>query len=722
MNLFRLFVGAACAAGCAWSVDTRVWTQSEAAEFEKGTLKGVALSSNGRLTLAPVFQELFESGVPLLWAAASDAQGNVYAAGAEGKLYTVGRDGKGRLLATLTGGDVYALAVNRRNELFAATAPEGKIWKIVNGKPELFYDTKQRYVWALAFDADGRLYAGAGDSGQVHRISPDGSGAVFFDSGETHIRSMAFDLAGNLIVGTEPGGLVIRVSRSGEGFVLHQTGRREVTALAVAADGVIYAAGVGPRSAVPVPAPQEPAPAVPVPTAPGGAATQAVAARAAAPPTLAPSPAVSLGSDIFRIAPDGAPLRVWTHAQHIVYSLDFDPQQRLLAGTGNTGVLVRIDSPVVSTRLLDTEAGQLTALVPGAGGSLIVATANPGKLFRLGPALEKTGTAESDVFDANLFTYWGRIRHEGQTRGGAIAFETRSGNLDRPTRAWSPYQAPVDGRIVSPPARFLMWRATLTAAPDGTSPELSLVEAAYQAKNAAPQIERVEVTPANYKFGAGSTLSSSSNTLSLPAMGLPRRSAAPAASTDGGQALTMTAEHGAAGVRWKASDPNGDTLEATVEIRGRDESEWKLLKSGLRDNKYWFDSTSWPDGEYRLRVTVSDAPDNYAAEALTARMETEPFLIDNTPPAISALAAGIRGQKLVVTFRAADAHSPLAWAQVSINGGEWTWAAPSTRLTDSTEHSYSLEVERPAGSEITIAVKASDERDNVAARKLVLRP
>ena len=40
---------------------TRTWTQGEAADFEKGILKNLSLRSDGRLTLAPVSRELFDS-------------------------------------------------------------------------------------------------------------------------------------------------------------------------------------------------------------------------------------------------------------------------------------------------------------------------------------------------------------------------------------------------------------------------------------------------------------------------------------------------------------------------------------------------------------------------------------------------------------------------------------------------------------------------------------
>jgi hypothetical protein len=73
-----------------------------------------------------------------------------------------------------------------------------------------------------------------------------------------------------------------------------------------------------------------------------------------------------------------------------------------------------------------------------------------------------------------------------------------------------------------------------------------------------------------------------------------------------------------------------------------------------------------------------------------------------------------------VSFRAKDALSTLGKAEYSINGGDWTVVEPTTRLTDSEEHEYRVTVDRPVG-EVTIAVRVSDEHDNEAVAKTVVR-
>lgn len=737
-SIVRIACGVLAASVVASAVDTRTWVQSQASEFEKGTLKGLALSSSGRLTLAPVFKEIHDAALPQLWSAVAAGDGTLYTAGADGKVLSVDPRGQARVLTTLEGGAVYALALNAKGELFAATSPDAKIYRIArDGKATVFAEPKVRYIWALVFDASGTLYAAAGDPGQVLKFAADGAPSVLFDADEAHVRSLVADGKGNLVAGTEPSGLIIRVSPKGEGFVLYQTAKREVTALAVAKDGSIYAAASGVRSAVSRTPVTPTAPVTPVTQPaqqtqggqpqqgqPGGAASQVRPITTAPPSFGGTPPATTGGSDVYRIALDGEPLRIWTDARALAYALALDASGTPVVGTGNEGRIYRIDSALESTQLAAAEPMQVTALATAPGGGLYAATANAGKIYRLGPEMEKEGSIESDVFDAGSFTYWGRMRFEGDTRGGSIALESRSGNLDRAQRnwsAWSPVDAAKGGRIQAPSARFLGWRATLKAAPNGQSPVLSLVEAAYQAKNVAPVIQEIEVTPANYRFPTASLTSTPSTSLSLPPIGQPRRSTPAPPTVEPAGAATLSYEKGQMGARWRASDANGDTLRYKIEIRGVENSEWFLVKDDVTENRVSFDTTRYADGRYRLRVTVTDKEDNYPGQALTAQAESDPFTIDNTAPRIEGLSATAAGGKVTLRFRGVDALSSLYTAVYSINGGEWIYARPTTGITDSLMHDYEVVFDKPSTRETVIAVRLTDENDNVTVEKTVLR-
>ncbi len=715
---------------------TRTWTQSDYSDFEKGVIKNLSVRSDGLLSLAPRSRELMDTSAAYLWALTQDSKGNLYAAGGPGaKLFRISPDAKAssdkpKPIADLDALGIQALAVDSRDRVYAATSPDGKVYRITgNAKPEIFYDPKAKYIWAMTFDKQGDLFVATGDPGEIDRVTPDGKGKVFFKTNETHVRSLALDASQNLIAGTDPGGLVLRVSPQGQGFVLYQMSKPEVTAVAVARDGSIYAASAGTKGASapasPIPAPVTATVTVNVPGAP--APQQA---RPAAPPpaSVGPAAAVNGGSEVYRIDSNGNPSRLWSQSQDVVYAIAFDAEGRALIGSGNHGNLYRIESPTTYTALLTMPATQITALQTGRDGRLFAASGNVGKVYEIGPALEHEGSIESDVFDASMFSLWGRLSFEARLHGGQIAIQTRSGNLDQPQENWSAWSAPVTAAkgapVASPAARFVQWKATLTADNSGHAPELESVDVAYLPKNVEPRIEEIETTPANYKFPVPviplPAPGAPPATLNLPPLGK-RSSGSPSFSVDSNSnAPSMTYAKGFIGARWTSSDPNGDPMVYTVEIRGDKETEWKPLKQKIPERYISWDSTAFPDGDYRLRITASDAPGNPPADTLTSSMESDPFTIDNTPPKIEGLTASRNGGKLEVRWRAADALSNVTKAEYSLDGGEWTVAAPVTKLSDSQQLDYSLTLDAAPG-EHTIAIRATDEFDNLGVEKIVVR-
>jgi hypothetical protein len=158
-----------------------------------------------------------------------------------------------------------------------------------------------------------------------------------------------------------------------------------------------------------------------------------------------------------------------------------------------------------------------------------------------------------------------------------------------------------------------------------------------------------------------------------------------------------------------------------VEIRGAGESDWKLLKEKVSERHMSWDTTAYPDGEYRLRVTAQDSPSNPPSQALTAQLESEPFVIDNTPPQVTGLGATRAGSQIRARWSAKDARNIIRKAEYSVNGGDWVVIEPETRLSDSPEHSYTLTLEGLAQGEHTVAVRVSDSYDNQAVEKTIVK-
>src|SRR5271165_2224269 len=529
------------------AVDTHVWQQNEQAEFERGTAKNISIRSDGRLTLAPVFKELLDASLPYLWTVTQDSKGTLYCAGgaptgATTKIFAVTPDGKSKTFAELNGLEIHVLALDSKDRLYAAVLPDAKIYRIdAAGKSEVFFDTKQKYVWAMAFDAAGNLFVATGDQGVIYKVTPDGKGTEFFRTEETHARSMIVDHAGNVIVGTEPSGLVLRIAPQGTSFVLFQTAKKEVTAVAER-DGVIYAASVGQKTAGPPQPPPATAPAAP--GAPAGGALRVTAAPTAEHPSaLVPPPnlafgsnALSGGSEFYRIEATGFAERLWSSTSDIIYAIGFDAAGKPLLGTGNKGVIYRVDSDLMSTQLLTAGPTQVTDFANGRNGTVYAVTGNVGKLYSIGPGYEHSGSLESDVLDAGSFTYWGKAHLKDELHGGTLGLETRSGNLSRPQKNWSEWQkaavGATGGQVESPSARFLQYRLTLSRGGHNETPTVSDVEVAYQQKNVAPRVRQIEVGPTNYRLSGGLNLlerseqpSGSPSSLTLPPVGQKRGNA-----------------------------------------------------------------------------------------------------------------------------------------------------------------------------------------------------
>jgi len=711
--------------------NTRSWEQTRWEDFEKGVAERVSLRSDGKLALAPRFRELYDAPSAYLWALARDSKGNLFAGGGpDARVFKIGAGGNKSVFFQTEGLEIHALAVDRQDNLYAATSPDAKVYRIdPAGRSSLFIDAKVKYVWAMSFNSRGELFLAAGDKGEIHRVDASRRSQLFFKTDESHIRSMLIEKNDDLVIGTDPGGLVIRVRASdASGFVLHQSSKREITALALAADGAIYAAGVGTRGR-PLTTPT--LPAGPVPTIPAPIPTAAViqTSQPSAPiPQPLPTPttlraSVTGGSEVIRIDPDGSPRKVWSSQDDIVYALGFQAAGKLLIGTGNQGRIYQLESDHIHSLLLKASPSQVTAFLQDPGGRVFAATANVGNLYQLGPEMEPEGSFESEVFDARTHSRWGRLHWKGTVpTGTSVSLQTRSGNLSTPAAHWSPWSTPIttpEGRLVeSPPARFAQWKAVLRTN-GAASPLLDSATLAYQPNNIAPAITEIEITPPNYRFPAPPAApASASQTITLQALGTrpSQRLASSAQPT-----RTMNQAKGYLGVRWLAQDENEDELVFKVEIRGAQEQNWNLLGDDIEELYLSWDSTAFADGLYLVRVTVSDSPSNPAPERLYYVLSSEPFYIDNTPPLVSSLTAAGEGSRLRVRFHVADSLTHIAKSEYAIDGGDWRPMLPVTRLLDSRELDYDFLTEDVKPGEHTVAIRIWDANDNLAAAKTVVR-
>ncbi len=341
---------ALAAAAPALAEHTRWWRQTTFEELDKGTAKGVALRSDGKMFLAPRFAEFTDANLAYLLQIRADSKGNLYAAGgSNAKVLRIDASGKSTSVFESSELAAQALALDAAGNLFVGTSPDGKVYKVTpTGQSSVFFDPKTKYIWDLAVDKDGTVYVATGDTGKIFSVAPDGKGDVFYSSDETHIRSLALDAGGNVLAGTEPNGRVLRIPKTAKNrhaFVLYETSKKEITALLQAASGDLYVAAVGEKTP-------------PVPGQPRSLAADAAAASnfvislgpaggapgvitQSQPFPFSPLPTVN-ASSVYRIAADGSPEELWSTRDDVVYSMGLLPDGKLLLGTGNDGTVLEL--------------------------------------------------------------------------------------------------------------------------------------------------------------------------------------------------------------------------------------------------------------------------------------------------------------------------------------------------------------------------------------------
>jgi outer membrane protein assembly factor BamB len=754
----------------AFAEHTRTWRQASYEDFLKGTPHGVAVRSDGRLELAPKFTLIADADASYLWSLRVDPKGALYAAGGSpAKVFRFDTNGAGKPAAAGKPTTIFestdlvaqAIAFDSKGTLYVATSPDGKVYRVsASGEKTVFFDPKAKYIWDLAFGPDGTLYVATGDKGQIFAVAPDGKGELFYASDEAHIRVLAFDTRNNLVAGTEPSGRILRVTRAenrnrrekdsaaADGFVLYETAKREVTALAVAPDGNIYAAAIGEKQH-----PTTPPPATVI-TTPQGTTTITGGAIVLGGQQQGQTPFIpfpqQLFSSIYRLSPDGAPEELWNSRDDVVYSLALNSDGRLLAGTGNNGALLAVDGRGIFAQLAKAGSAQITGIARNSAGKLFLCTANPGKVFSVGPEYEPEGTYESRSFDAQLFSKWGRLDwwspppgpsdragDKSSATSGAprLEFFVRSGNTEDPGKEWSrwfgPYAKP-GSNAECPPARFAQWKAVIH---DGRAGDgISWVSLAYLPRNVGPVIDAIAVQDPGVRAQANIII----QTGQQPTVNLRQ----PQNSNPAGVVITQSSsptrfeqppqgyqQKGFQSVLWSAHDDNEDELRFSVYFRGENETDWKLLKDKLEQKFYSWDSTTMPDGAYYLKIVATDAPSNPPAQALTTERESERFVVDNTPPVIENLKARLgkshSSPDTEIQFTARDATSSIERAQYSVDGGDWIIVSPKGGISDAPEEHYEFSINLPANgaaaSEHTVAVRVYDRFDNVGSAKTTVK-
>ncbi len=710
---------------------TATWIQSKESEFNKGITQNVSIHSTGEIQLSPSIEEISGIKSAFIWSMATDAQNQVFVGtGDPGTVHLIKNGSEAVELFKSPELYVQSLATDAYGNLYVGTSPRGVIYKINNrGEASVFCSLPVSYIWDMATDSNSNLFAATGSGGILFKISPDGIPEIFFDTTETNLLNVLLDQDNTIYVGTEPNGLIYRIAPSGQAQILYDANESEIHCLAIDLLGNVYAGTASgaqaqvPAASITQPVPQagsvapvlkeglawdlnipEELPMVqPMPMA----MQRSVSRDIGAPSKVAGVP--NIPNYIYKITREGLVKKIFEIDQAFILGMSLDKQNNLYAVTANNSGIYKINQDEISSSLANVEEVQVLCCLSTQNDEVYIGTGNMGKVCKISPSYAKEGTFLSNVLDTATLSNWGCISWTSkQPEGTRVMLATRSGNCEKPDVTWdnwsSPYLSP-GRKITSRPARFIQYKAILETTNTETTPSLNTVSLSYLPKNHPPAIISFTIEK------DVSSLQKSSKTNGK----VETKPQTPAGQKPHYQIAQKS-------IQWEVEDQNNDTVQVVVYYKGVDEKAWKIIdKNTQKKGTYAWDTLRLPDGEYQIKLVVSDEPDNPPETALSAENTAPPVVVDNSRPVIQPLSTMDKADgRCVISGSAKDDHSSIVKIQYTADGQEWISAYPVDGVFDSTEEAFQITTKPLAPGDYTLIINAFDGEGNIGAEKVMI--
>lgn len=720
-----------------FAVTSKITRHSSAEEFLKGKTENTIVDSAGTITLARRATEL-NCGSLLrdVWSINSvvtSPDGTVYLGTSPNALIIKYSKGKaeaiysvaqaaGRGSAEKTPSDsnstdaeppfanrhVFAMANDIAGRLLAAVSGEKpSLLRFDNGRVKtLFEPAHAKYIFAITLDEIGNIYLGTGPQGKIYRLNPFGKKPQLVCTlKDKNVLSLAV-LNDFLYAGCDKRGLVYKIDMAASDVtVIYDSEQAEITSLLFDDNGYLYAAAA---SAAAVKDQTISVSSIIEGIASGrpdtdskeekddeektsGSTTMNVAnTKNANSGTKSDGPAKTKrgklpksAGHIYRIDQQGFVTDIFSEMA-VFFAMALQKDQ-LFVGTGNNAQLfsVELDTEEKAVAYEDSQASQITA-VSVMGNDIYMGTANPPKLIKLSMNFESQGTYTSDVVDASQPAKWGKLQVDADIPAGAkILLSARSSNVKDPNDpAFSPWSKAVQLNTATaldcPVGRFCQYKLTLKTANVSNTPAVREVALSHVVPNLQPKV------------------------LSVSAI-----------------RLTEKSKKGKFKISYKTRDENKDKLVYTLEFRKLGRSRWIELKDRLYEKTFQWDTRTVEDGRYEIKVTADDKPDNTAMTRLSGSRISEPFVIDNTPPAIKNEKIKTRGHDTTVTFSVKDELTVVGKVSYTVDSNEdWTGTLPLDSVYDTTEENFEILIEDLKKGEHIIALKVSDDLDNTVYKTI----
>ena len=362
------------------------------------------------------------------------------------------------------------------------------------------------------------------------------------------------------------------------------------------------------------------------------------------------------------------------------------PDGRVYAGAADKGRVYMVEPDGSVATAFDVDERAVSQLWWD-GKELAFATDDTAALYRATGRASKARYV-SDVLDAKAPARFGELRWQSS---GKIKIETRSGNTSKPGPGWSTWAATgaadhegggtAAGGIASPPGRYLQFRVAF----EDDRAALRRVAAYYVPQNQATEVQDVTIAPATAEKSP--TVKDSAAKPRSPVLK----------------------------VKWTIENPDSDETTYKLEVRRDGDADWRPIETGkapLTATTWDWNTETFPDGWYRIRVTSSDAAANSPDRALASSKTSTLFVVDNQRPAISDL----RVTYPTATAKASDALSTIAEMSFSVDDGPWQLGTTADGVFD--QLAETLRIALPGDlsrGTHTLSIRVADDAGNVGS-------
>ena len=682
------------------AVQTREISHHGHGDFAKAELHNLTLSQDGLLTTGPAIETIAELDSSIIWSATQAPNGTLFiATGNKGKIVSISPNGEKKTIFAPEEMLARAIALGEDGALYVGTSPNGRIYRLPGPgrRAEIYYDPSETYIWDLKFAPDGALYVATGNRGRIYKLPPSfkpgDKPELWYEDVSAHFVTLAFDNDGHLLAGSDPDGNVYRMSEPFEAKVLYNSKGGEIRKIHQLENGDIYFS-----------------------TFKGAAKSSSSSDNKEGESSSSSKPK----SIFYKVKADGFVEVFWRDPEEPIYSFEKLGEKNWVVGTGNKGRLFQVGPDGKWSRLQTLEdGGEITTILQDKGekGGHLLFTSNPARIYRLTASPSKSGSITSDVLDVKQVSKWGRIHTLPVCN--KIEIQTRGGNTEKITGAWSEWEALSEsGHIPGEASRYRQYRIKFNTE-DAT---LARVRLFYQINNTAPSIRNINVVPHGYVV---TSLKAVTPILTLDKLTKGSISDSPPRRPPPRRQLAMTPEDTLHTAGWDAGDSNGDQLRFTLEYRRLPDTEdWFTLASDVKEPVHTFTTQGMEDGYYQLKVTASDHLSNPPGTAETNFLISDQFLIDNTSPRVLAVPRKNQdsGETTHIDITAKDNFSILRSAEYILDGAQPAKLFPNDLLLDDSKETFTFPIpkELDAGNH-SLIINTMDDRGNRGTKQITFQ-